>query len=234
MIEPYLRQSALDHLGLAGRAVEQPGDIAVRLAEKPLPAAVNLRGDAGDPAFVAAVREALGTEPPTEPNTVATADDIALLWLGPDEWMAVQHQAAPEAETMLAAKLRGALANGSGEQHAAVTEVGENYACIHIAGSHARDVIVKGCPLDLHPRSFGGPTQDGRGHCAQSHLSKAPIILHQVAGTQDHGTQDDGAAFDLYVRRSFSDYLWRWLEDAAREYGLAITKAPAKAPTKAS
>ena len=29
-------------------------------------------------------------------------------------------------------------------------------------------------------------------------------------------------AFDLYVLRSFADYLWAWLEDAAREYGLKI------------
>jgi sarcosine oxidase subunit gamma len=214
VIEPYLRQSALGHLALAGRTPQapgdQPGDIAVRLAEKPLPAAVNLRGDAGDPAFVAALREALGVEPPTVPNTVAANESLSLLWLGPDEWLAVAHAATPEAETQLASKLRGAL----GELHAAVTEVGENYACISVAGSHARDVIAKGCPLDLHPRVFGGT-----GHCAQSHLSKAAIILHQVSDAP--GT---GPAFDLYVRRSFSDYLWRWLEDAAREYGLAVVK----------
>ena len=55
----------------------------------------------------------------------------------------------------------------------------------------------------------------GTGHCAQSHLAKAAITLHQT---------DDGPAFDLYTRRSFADYLWRWLEDAAREYGLAIVR----------
>ncbi|WP_340117150.1 sarcosine oxidase subunit gamma family protein [Pelagibius sp. 7325] len=208
MIEPYLRQSALDHLGLAGRTIDAAGDIAVRLAEKPLPAAVNLRGDAGDPAFVAALRDALGVEPPTAPNTTATGGSVTLLWLGPDEWLAVEHAATPEAEMRLASKLRNAL----GDLHAAVTEVGEQYACIHIAGNHARDVIAKGCPLDLHPRVFGGT-----GHCAQSHLSKASIILHQV---DDRGA--DGAAYDLYVRRSFSDYLWHWLESAAREYGLAV------------
>jgi len=210
MIEPYLRQSALDHLALAGRTIDAPGDVAVRLAEKPLPAAVNLRGDAADPAFVAALREALGVEPPTAPNTTATGGSVTLLWLGPDEWLAVERAATPEAEMRLASKLRGAL----GDLHAAVTEVGEQYASIHIAGNHARDVIAKGCPLDLHPRVFGGP-----GHCAQSHLSKASIILHQVSDAPEAGP-----AFDLYVRRSFSDYLWRWLEDAAREYGLAVVK----------
>ena len=87
-----------------------------------------------------------------------------------------------------------------------MTEVGESLACLHIAGPKARDVIAKGCPLDLHPRVFGGV-----GHCAQSHLAKTTVILHQVSETP---------GFDLYTRRSFSDYLWRWLEDAGREYGL--------------
>ena len=210
MIEPYLRQSALDHLGLAARAGaapgDAPGDVGVTLAEKTMPAAVNLRGDAGDPAFVEAVRAALGAAPPTEPNTVALGDDLALLWLGPDEWLAVRHAATPGAEAELAAKLRGAL-TGS---HAAVTEVGESLCCIAVAGPRARDLIAKGCPLDLHPRAFGGT-----GHCAQSHLAKAAITLHQTGDTP---------AFDLYTRRSFADYLWRWLEDAAREYGGAVVR----------
>ncbi|GAB4241702.1 MAG: sarcosine oxidase subunit gamma [Kiloniellaceae bacterium] len=210
MIESYLRQSALDHLGLAGRAGETKKQTGVRLGEKMLPAAVNLRGDAGDAAFTAAVKQALGVEPPTKANTVAGAGDLALLWLGPDEWLAAAHDATPEREVQIAAGLREAL----GDRHAAVTEVGEQYVCIHLAGAKAREVIMKGCPLDLHPRVFGGV-----GHCAQSHLSKTSIILHQVADDQN-----GGPGFDLYTRRSFADYLWRWLEDASREYGVAVVK----------
>ena len=211
MIDAYLRQSALDHLGLAGLATEGGRDADVRLAEKLLPAAVNLRGDREDPAFVAAVQSVLGVAPPAEPNTAVKGEGLDLLWLGPDEWIAIQHGATPEAEWQLAARLREAL----GETHAAVTEIGEQYACLHIVGARARDVIAKGCPLDLHPRAFGG-----NGHCAQTHLAKTTVILHQVSGDQD-----GGPAFDVYTRRSFSDYLWRWLADAGREYGLVITTA---------
>ncbi|MEQ8354547.1 MAG: sarcosine oxidase subunit gamma family protein [Kiloniellaceae bacterium] len=207
MIDSYMRQSALDHLALAGRAAPTPGDAALWIAEKTLPAAVNLRGDRDDPALVAAVREVLGLELPATPNTVASNDGLALLWLGPNEWLAVGHDAPPEAEMQMAASLREAL----GGLQAAVTEVGESLACIHLAGPRAGDVIAKGCPLDLHPRAFGGA-----GHCAQSHLSKTSITLHQVS---------DAPAFDLYTRRSFSDYLWRWLEDAGREYGIVVVRA---------
>lgn len=29
--------------------------------------------------------------------------------------------------------------------------------------------------------------------------------------------------FEIYVRSSFAEYLWRWIEDAAGEYGVAVT-----------
>jgi sarcosine oxidase subunit gamma len=67
--------------------------------------------------------------------------------------------------------------------------------------------MMKGCSLDLHPREFGP------GRCAQSTLAKAQIILHQL---------DDGPTYDLYVARSFAEYLWAWLEDASLEYGMAV------------
>lgn len=206
MIEPYLRQSALDHLALARRVAGDVGAAAVRLSEKTLPAAVNLRGNPEDEAFLAAVRGVLQVHLPLEPNTVSTSAALAVLWLGPDEWLAVQHDAAPVAEVQLAGRLREALAG----QHASVVEVGEQYCCVTVAGGKARDLIMKSCPLDLHPRVFGGV-----GHCAQSHLSKTAIILRQAS---------EEPAFELYVRRSFADYLWRWLEDAAREYTVAVVK----------
>ena len=211
MIEPYLRQSALDHLALARRATDDAGAAGVRLAEKTLPAAVNLRGNPQDEAFLGALRGVLELDLPLQPDTVSSSASLAVLWLGPDEWLAVQHDATPAASSTSAARLREALAG----QHTSVVEVGEQYCCIAVAGEKAREVIMKGCPLDLHPRVFGGV-----GHCAQSHLSKTAIILQQV-----NPGEDGEPAFELYTRRSFADYLWRWLEDAAREYGVAVVKA---------
>ena len=40
-----------------------------------------------------------------------------------------------------------------------------------------------------------------------------------------HLLDDDaqrGPTFDLYVARSFAHYLWAWLEDAGREYGVQV------------
>ncbi|WP_299622023.1 sarcosine oxidase subunit gamma [Pelagibius sp.] len=203
MVENYLRQSALAHLGLEGRAATDEAEAPVRLHERVLPAAVNLRGDSDDPGFLEAVKLAAGLDLPLAPNTTRGDERRAALWLGPDEWLLLHHDAEPDAESRLAAKLREALAG----RHSAVTEVGESLACIRVAGPRAADVIAKGCPLDLHPSVFGGA-----GRCAQSHLAKTAVTLHQVSHEP---------AFDVYTRRSFSDYLWRWLSDAAREYAEA-------------
>ena len=46
-----------------------------------------LRGDAADSAFCEAAQKTLGVAPPQTPNTTATAADVRVLWLGPDEWM---------------------------------------------------------------------------------------------------------------------------------------------------
>ena len=44
------------------------------------------------------------------------------------------------------------------------------------------------------------------------------MVLHQIAADD----APDVPSFDIYVARSFSDYLWAWLEDAAREYVMAV------------
>lgn len=207
MVEAYLRQSPLTHLGLAARAGGDAAEAAVVLSEHPFRTIVDLRGGADDTAFLEAVSGALGLRLPTEANTTATADALTALWLGPDEWWIVGPPEAPEgASSALAARLTQALQG----QRGAVTDVGESRTCIRITGRRARAVLQKGCPLDFHKRSFAAT------RCAQSHLSKAPVTIHLSS------LDGESPVFDVYVLRSFADYLWRWLEDAAREYGLAI------------
>lgn len=199
MAESYLRQGVLDHLHLAARAVDDPGDAGVVLCERRFTGKIDLRGEPTT-AFRDAVAEALGVALPVDPNTAAEEGGRVVLWLGPNEWLVV---APPGAEAGTIEALRAALDG----QHAAVTDVSEGRTVIGLSGAHARDVLTKGCPIDVHPRAFAA------GRCAQSTLGRALIILHQTS---------DAPAYDIYVERSFADYLWTWLEDAAGEYGMAI------------
>ena len=201
MADLMIRQSALAQLGLDGRARAERGEAGVALAEKPFRAIVDLRGNPEDADFLGSAQGALGLDLPLTPNTATTQGKTTALWLGPDEWWIV----TPDPAADHAARLRTTLAG----VHAAVTEVGESRCCIEVSGPKARDLLAKACPLDLHPRSFQP------GTCAQSHLAKAAGLIHQTT---------DEPAYDLYVLRSFAEYLWHWLEDAGREYGVAVVR----------
>ena len=201
MADLMIRQSALAQLGLDGRARAERGEAGVALAEKPFRAIVDLRGNPEDADFLGSAQGALGLDLPLTPNTATTLGKTTALWLGPDEWWIV----TPDPAADHAARLRTTLAG----VHAAVTEVGESRCCIEVSGPKARDLLAKACPLDLHPRSFQP------GTCAQSHLAKAAGLIHQTT---------DEPAYDLYILRSFAEYLWHWLEDAGREYGVAVVR----------
>ena len=205
MVEAYLRLGVLDHRHLDARAANNAGNAGVILCERRFRAKINLRGKPIKK-FLDAVRKALGVALPKTPNSTVTTKDITALWLGPNEWLLVGR---PGAEGGMVEALRQELAS----QHVAITDVTEGRTIIGLTGSNARDVLMKGCSLDIHPRHFKP------GDCAQSALAKALIILHQTSG--DSGIEP---TYDIYVERSFADYLWIWLEDAALEYGLAVTK----------
>ena len=210
MVEAYLRQSPLDHLSLDARAEADPGDAGVIAGERRFVAKVNLRADVSDAAVAGALKKALGFVPPAAANTVDGKRDRYALWLGPDEWLVVGE---PGSEGATRAALRGALEG----THAAVVDVSESRTVIRLTGPRVRQVIAKGCPIDVHPRAFGP------GRCAQSRYARALVLIHQL---------DDAPTFDLYVERSFADYLWRMIEDASLEYGLAIVAEPVMAALK--
>jgi len=212
VVEQYLRQSALAHLGLDGHAQATRGEAGIAMSEQPFRGIVNVRVRPGDGEAGTALEAVLGFALPAEPNTTAASATALALWLGPDEWWIVVPGPEPECGPTLAAALHEALAGRPGS---AVTDVTDSRTCLRIRGPRARDLLNKGTPLDLHPRVFPA------GRCAQSHLAKTDVVVHLVA---DDGA-DDGPVFELYVLRSFAEYLWLWLADAAREYGLAITSS---------
>lgn len=202
MVEAYLRQSPLSQLALPSRVAEETGDAGVAMTERPFRRIVNLRGDPKSDAFLTAAKSVLGADLPTAPNSAAPGKESNLLWLGPDEWWVISEDGTPP----LAGKLREALSG----QHASITDAGEGYSCIAVSGPKAIDTLAKGSTLDFHDSVFAP------GSCAQSDMAKAAVVFHRLPDTRE-------PSFDIYVRSSFAEYLWRWIEDAAGEYGVAVT-----------
>ncbi len=149
---------------------------------------VNLRGSAADKEFVSAAEAALGQPLPLAANTVSIADH-RVYWLGPDEWQVVTALAAVNE---LVATLEDRLAG----RHVAINNVSGGQVALHLEGSDVPDLLARGCTLDLHPDVFGP------GDCAQSGLAKANVLI---------GCIDASPVYEIIVRRSFSEYLLRWL-----------------------
>ncbi len=168
-----------------------------QIAEHPFLGKLALRGSPENAAFMKAVSSVLGTDLPVKPNTVVDSERVQIVWVGPDEW---QITAAEGAQTPLQERLQAALQG----IHSAVVDVSDYYTTIRISGVRARDVLAKGCSLDLHPRVFGP------GQCAGSLFLKATVRIVQV---------DDTPTYDLQVRWTFAEYLFEHLVRGAEEWG---------------
>mgnify|MGYP005675383397 CR=1 FL=1 len=75
-----------------------------------------------------------------------------------------------------------------------------------ISGPRARDVLAKGCPLDLHPNAFPANA------CAQSLLGKIGVVIDCL----------NGDTFEVTAGRAYARSLWAWITGAAAEYGYKV------------
>jgi sarcosine oxidase subunit gamma len=168
---------------------------AVSITEEPFATMVDVRVGLPGPGASAAA-EALGVALPAAATYAENGDTIAI-WLGPDEWLVTTRSSTGEE---FEARLREAIAPHGG----AAVDVSGQRTTLRLSGSHARDVLAKGCALDLHPKVFGV------GSAAQTMLGQAGIVLLAL---------DDGASdFRVLVRSSFARYVVAWLLDAMAEY----------------
>ena len=211
MVEPYLRQSPLAHLGLGVQARDSGESAGLCLAERPFPGVVSLRGPRADAAFRAAFEAAAGYALPEAAGATGGSENTTTFWLAPDEWWVVDGRGDPDSGPRIAETLREALQTFP----VALTDISESRACLRVSGPKAGATLQKACPLDLHPKEFP------QGQCAHTRLAKASALIHRVADD----SAPEGPVFDLYVVRSFAEYTWLWLQDAGREYGVAVIRA---------
>lgn len=171
---------------------------AAAIVEEPFATMVELRVDPSGPG-AAAVAGLLGVELPTTASTYTKSADTTVIWLGPDEWLVTGTAlTGPELE----ARLRETLSSHGGT----AVDVSGQRTTLRLRGSHSRDVLGKGCAIDLHPSIFGA------GAAVQTTLGQTGVILLAVDG--------GGADYRILVRSSFARYLADWLLDAVQEYSL--------------
>jgi sarcosine oxidase subunit gamma len=158
-------------------------------------------------AFLATVDVRLGdpaawseVDLPTVPNTWVPTDSGRAVWLGPDEWLLTSTADTPEE---LEARVRAAVVPFGGS----AANVSAQRIPLRLTGTRVRDVLAKGCAIDLHPTVFR------RGCSAQTTLGLAGVVLLALS--------DAGDDYLVVVRSSFAGYLAEWLLDAALEFTVA-------------
>jgi sarcosine oxidase, subunit gamma len=171
---------------------------SVQISEEPFVAMVDLWVDprtGGGPAAAALGVPVL----PAAASTVVDGADVTVIWFGPEEWLVTSPARSGEE---LESLLRDAVVDAGG----AAVDVSAQRTTIRLRGANARNVLAKGCSLDLHPNVFRP------GAAAQTVLGQAAVVLIPL--------DDTGTDYRIIVRSSFARYLAEWLIDAAGEFAV--------------
>ena len=148
--------------------------------------------------FISAVGKSLNILLPTEANTSTQSDKLTAVWLSPDEWMIYSNESINknknnyEIEELL-------NKNISKLNLGAVTDVTDQYVMINLKGNKIYELFQTGSPFNFN--NF----QNKKGAVTQTILTKIDIIVHN----------QDKNVVNLFVRRSFSQHLFSWMNDAA-------------------
>ena len=158
---------------------------------------INLRSKKRE--FSAKIGKILSIIPPVESNMSSINDNYSLLWLSPDEWLLYSNNKINKYEDQI--NLEDKLFNEISKlNQGAVTNVSDHWIMINLNGNKVYDLLSKSCPYNFND------FKNKKGSVAQTIVNHVDVILHNY--------EDNN--LNLFVRRSFSEDLWLWLNDSAR------------------
>ncbi|MEZ5648855.1 MAG: sarcosine oxidase subunit gamma family protein [Alphaproteobacteria bacterium] len=183
MISTYRRHNPLS------RYVKDMTDsnLGFRLSWRPYDGKIMLQGDPKDLSFVTAATEVLALELPPVLGSVSRPG-LTILGLGPSEWLIV----TPEGEEV---SLMHCLHGRMAQEICSLIDVSDAYTVVTFTGPRVKEVLSAGCAIDLHARFFPA------GKVARTLFARIPAVLHKAS---DH-------IYDVYVSRSYADYLLAWV-----------------------
>ena len=157
---------------------------------------LNLRGKSRE--FLSIIGKNINMILPVEANTSSSSDKYTSMWLSPDEWMIISNNLIDkeinsyEIENLLFNKI-------SKTNLGAITDVSDQFVLINLNGEKIFDLLSTGCPFNFND------FKAKKGAVTQTLVTQIDvIILHRELNN-----------VDLFVRRSFSEHLMSWIDDAA-------------------
>ncbi len=121
------------------------------------------------------------------------AKDTRLLWSAPGQYLLVsESNSSADVCEILEAQLR--------DSDVSLVDLSQARTVFEITGPHVRELLAKGCPLDVDAMQAGD--------CAPTLLAHFNVLLYCRAPQ----------TFQVYVFRSFGLACMEWLADASREF----------------
>ena len=174
------------------------GSMPVLLSERRVAVAQVMGRKGQNSALRAALSGALSLDLPPA-GASAAKDATTLIWIAPETWLVLREASSGDA---LARELMAACGDA-----ASIVDQSSGKSVVRLSGTRARDVLAKGCRIDLHPRVFAP------GRSAVTPIAHIHAVLMQVDATP---------AFDLIVPSTLGRDFVEWLRMSAAEFGYEI------------
>ena len=156
---------------------------------------INLRGKNRD--FITKIGKELSIIPPSDPNTSSGNEKLNILWLSPDEWLVYSNDKIYLNErNALLEKLFDEI---SKVKLGSVTDVSDHWVMINLKGKNIFELLTSGCPFNFNK------FKNTKGAVTQTLLNHIDVIIHNK----------DINDLNIFVRRSFSEHLFLWMNDTA-------------------
>jgi sarcosine oxidase subunit gamma len=157
---------------------------------------LNLRGKKRE--FFTAVGKHLDMILPTEANTSSSSSKLTAIWLSPDEWMVVSNELIEKNTNSY--DLEESLYNSISKTNlGAVIDVTDQFVMLELKGSKIYELFSSGSPYNFND------FRKKKGSTTQTLLNNIDVIIQNKSEN----------IVNLFVRRSFSEHLFSWINDSA-------------------
>ena len=157
---------------------------------------LNLRGKKRE--FFTTVGKHLDMILPTEANTSSSSSKLTSIWLSPDEWMVVSNEKTKK-DTNNYDLEESLYISISKANLGAVVDVTDQFVMLELEGSKVYELFSSGSPFNFNE------FKEKKGSSTQTLLNGIDVII------LNKGIN----IVNLFVRRSFSEHLYSWINDSA-------------------
>jgi len=134
-----------------------------------------------------------GLEFPLQNSKVSSNKETRILWNAPNTWLVISRKE----------NIAAIIKETCNSDNFAITDISHSRAVIQIKGLQAREILKKGCPLNIN--------EFKTNNCAGTVFHGISIVVDLIDNNPD--------TFNLLTLRSFGESFYHHITDAALEFG---------------